>query len=120
MKIGLISNLNAGRTGGQISRVLDLLSKHPEVAHVETNHADALPEALDALAYQGVELLVTNGGDGTLQKILTEILEDGPFEQLPLIAPLRGGRTNMTALDLGCRRNPVRGMARLIVCSVQP
>lgn len=114
MKIGLLSNLNAGRTGTRISRLLDLLSSHPEVAHVETNHAGALPEALDALADQGVDLLVTNGGDGTLQQVLTEILEDGPFERLPLIAPLRGGRTNMTALDLGCRRDPVRGLAQLI------
>ena len=56
-----------------------------------------------------------NGGDGTLQHTLTEILEHGGFEgRVPRIAMLRGGRTNMTALDIGSHRDPLRGMAALI------
>jgi hypothetical protein len=31
-----------------------------------------------------------------------------------MIAPLRGGRTNMTALDLGAHRDPVKGLEALI------
>ena len=65
------------------------------------HHAGALPEALGEFARNRIDLLVVNGGDGTLQHALTEILGGDDFEQIPMIAPLRGGRTNMTALDLG-------------------
>jgi hypothetical protein len=58
---------------------------------------------------------VVNGGDGTLQAVLTEILGHGAFDgRVPMIAPLRGGRTNMTALDLGTQRNSVRALADLV------
>ena len=82
--------------------------------HVETDHAAALPEALADFARRGIDLLVVNGGDGTLQHALTEILAGDDFERIPMIAPLRGGRTNMTALDLGAQRDPVKGLASVL------
>jgi hypothetical protein len=94
--------------------VLSLLSAYPDVMHVETDHAAALPEALADFARKGIDLLVVNGGDGTLQHALTEILAGDDFERIPMIAPLRGGRTNMTALDLGAQRDPVKGLASVL------
>jgi hypothetical protein len=115
MRIGLLNNLSAGRNRKGVSRLLKLLSDYPEVAHVETTSAHAVPEALWELARQDVELLVVNGGDGTISHTLGEILGEGAFDgRVPDIAVLRGGRTNMTALDLGSRRNPVRSLADLI------
>jgi len=98
-----------------VSRLLRFLKGHPDVVTVETDSALVVPEALAELARQEVELLAINGGDGTVQHALTEILGHRAFEgRVPLVAPLRGGRTNMTALDLGARRDPVKGMAELI------
>ena len=115
MRIGLLNNLRAGRNDAQVTRLLGFLRRHPDVVHVETTAAHAVPEALGELARQEVDLLVVNGGDGTLQFALTEILENQAFEgRIPLVAPLRGGRTNMTALDLGARPDPVRGFAELL------
>lgn len=115
MRIGLLSNLRAGRSHVQVRRLLDHLTAHPDVAHVETDAAGAVPDALAELAHRDVELLVVNGGDGTLQYALSAILGEGAFEgRVPWIAPLRGGRTNMNALDLGAQRDPVRGLAALI------
>ena len=94
--------------------VLDLLSGYPEVAHEETGSAALLPAAIARLARRDLDVLVVNGGDGTLQHALTEILERRAVSRLPLIAPLRGGRTNMTALDLGAHRDPVKGLHGLI------
>ena len=46
---------------------------------------------------------------------LTEILEHGVFDgRVPMIAVLRGGRTNMTALDIGAHRDPVRSLESVI------
>jgi hypothetical protein len=110
-----LNNLRAGHNRKGVARLLKLLSDHPEVAHVETSSVRALPEALWELAHQDVELLVLNGGDGTISHALGEILGEGAFGgRIPDIAVLRGGRTNMTALDLGGRRNPVRAMAGLL------
>ena len=114
MKVGILNNLRAGQSGQTVSRVLSLLSAYPDVLHVETDHAAALPEALADFARRGIDLLVVNGGDGTLQHALTEILAGDDFERIPMIAPLRGGRTNMTALDLGAQRDPVKGLASVL------
>jgi diacylglycerol kinase family enzyme len=114
VRIAVLNNLRAGRSNAEVSRVLSLLRSYPDVLHIETDRAHALPEALLEIARQNVNLLVVNGGDGTLQFALTEILAGDDFERIPMIAPLRGGRTNMTALDLGARRNPVKGLRGLL------
>jgi hypothetical protein len=118
VRIGLLNNLRAGRSADRVSEVLQFLKGHPDVVTVETDSARAVPEALSELARQDVELLAINGGDGTVQHALTEILGHRAFEdRVPLVAPLRGGRTNMSALDLGAHRNPVKGMAGLIAAA---
>jgi hypothetical protein len=114
VQIGLINNLRAGRNYKQVSRVLDLLRSYPHVSHVETDRKGALPDAIADLARREIDLLVVNGGDGTLQHTLTELLVDRPFQRTPMIAPLAGGRTNMTALDLGACRNPVKGLKAVL------
>ena len=115
MRIGLLNNLRAGSNKDQVWRLLRLLRDYPEVLHVETDCQGAVPEALSDLSRQEVDLLVINGGDGTLAYALTEILEHRVFDdRVPHIAVLRGGRTNMAALDLGCGRNPVRSLEGLI------
>ena len=51
--------------------------------------------------------------------MLTEVLRGGIFPVTPLIAPLRSGRTNMCALDLGSTRNPVRAMEKLLAAAAE-
>lgn len=110
MRIGVLSNLRAGRSAPQRARLLEILRSRPEIAHVETDSARKLPGALRDLERRGLDLLVVDGGDGTLQFALTALLSDPRRMRLPVIAPLRGGRTNMTAADLGADRDPVRGL----------
>jgi diacylglycerol kinase family enzyme len=118
VRIGLLNNLRAGRSAERVTRLLQFLKGHPDVVTVETDSALAVPEALSDLARQDVELLAINGGDGTVQHALTEILGHRAFEdRIPMIAPLRGGRTNMSALDLGAHRNPVRGLRDIIAAA---
>ncbi len=115
MRIGLLNNLRAGRNDTQVQRLLQFIGNRPDVIHAETSSADVVPEALADLARQEVDVLIVNGGDGTLQYALTEILGNQAFEgRVPMIAPLCGGRTNMTASDIGCDKDAVRGMAGLL------
>lgn len=110
----MLNNLRAGKRGGRVDDVLALLRSHPDVAHEETDSAAHLGPAIARLATQDLDVLVVNGGDGTLQHALTEVLDRHAFPRRPIIAPLRGGRTNMTALDLGAHRDPVKGLQGLL------
>jgi hypothetical protein len=114
VRIGILNNLRAGNSIPEVQRILGLLRDYPHVHHIETDSVRAVPEALASLARNNVELLVVNGGDGTLQYTLTQILTGDDFARIPLVAPLRGGRTNMSALDLGAKRNPVSGLRGLL------
>jgi len=114
VRIGLLNNLRAGRSNRQVWRILRLLKSYPEVAHVETTSVRSVPEALASLSRQNIELLVVNGGDGTLQYTLTQMLTTDEFPRIPMVAPLRGGRTNMTAMDIGAHRDPIQGLQGLL------
>lgn len=114
MRIGVLSNLRAGQRDSKVDKVLRFLERHPDVLHVETESDAAVPPALRDFARAGVEILVLNGGDGTIQHALTHLLGNPANDWRPWIAPIRGGRTNMTAMDLGAHRDPVRGLAGLI------
>ena len=113
MRIGVLNNLRAGKRDAGVEQVLAFLRSNPDVLHFETDRDAALPEALGEFERAGVEVLVLNGGDGTIQHALTHLLGGGRTWR-PRIAPIRGGRTNMTALDLGVRRGAVAGLAALV------
>ncbi len=115
VRTGILSNLRAGRSDTQVPRLRAFLQAHPHVMHAETHSAEDVPGALADLAEQEVELLLIYGGDGTFQHVLTELLGQRVFgDQTPMVAPLRGGTTNMSALDLGAHRDPIKGVAEVI------
>ena len=61
---------------------------------------EALDEALARFAAEGLDLLVIDGGDGTVREVLTRA--PSHFRQgLPRLAVLPSGKTNALALDLG-------------------
>ena len=114
MRLGLLSNCRAGLKKGYLGALGRVLKAAPDVVHIETACSEDVPEAVARLARQEVTLLAVNGGDGTLQHVLTEVLSSNIFETLPCIAPLCGGRTNMSAHDIGSRGRPAAGLAALM------
>jgi hypothetical protein len=114
MRIGVLSNLRAGRVSSAVRRVREVLARQRDALHREVHGGDGIDEALRVFEAEGVELLVLNGGDGTLQRALTRLLAEPGRGWLPLVAPLRGGRTNTSALSLGVQRDPGRGLAALL------
>jgi hypothetical protein len=114
MRIGVLSNLRAGRGGSSAERLRRVLRRHRDVLHVYSSDNDTVEQALDRIESAGVDLLVLNGGDGTLQHALTRMLGAQPGGWLPLIAPLRGGSANNIARSLGAQRDPGRGLTELL------
>ncbi|NQX94765.1 MAG: acylglycerol kinase family protein [Erythrobacter sp.] len=72
----------------------------PQVHIATPGNRDALPEALTDFARAEIDLLVINGGDGTVRDVLTcgqAIFGDN----WPAIAVLPKGKTNALTVDLG-------------------
>ena len=96
MRVGVVRNpmshANIGRA--------DSSSTPDAVLLVEPATTEALEQDLQAFAQCGVSLLVIDGGDGTIRDVLS--LASRAFgENMPLIALIPSGKTNVLAIDLG-------------------
>jgi len=67
---------------------------------VEPIGREALRFALNDFARDGLDLLVIDGGDGTVRDVIS-LLPHTFGEDLPLLAVLPSGKTNVLAIDLG-------------------
>jgi hypothetical protein len=97
-----------------LSGITDLLRAHPGVAHFQERTFDGIAAATREAIDAGTEILVVNGGDGSVQTVLTAMLSM-PAEQLPLLAVLPGGTTNTTARNVGYGSRPLAALQRLLV-----
>lgn len=95
----------------QLRRILESSS---HALHYELSSIDDIPEALRMFANAKPVVLIINGGDGTVQAVLGSIVNDKPFDEVPPLAILPSGKTNMIATDLGAGRRPARVLKKLL------
>ena len=76
LRVALISNPTSGRNArrGLLAGIHDLLRAHPGVAHFEESTFDGIAAATRAAVADDTEIIVVNGGDGTVQTVLTSML----------------------------------------------
>lgn len=72
----------------------------PHVHIAQPRERGQLPQALTEFAEKGIDLLVINGGDGTVRDVLT-CGQDIFGDDWPAIAVLPKGKTNALTVDLG-------------------
>jgi diacylglycerol kinase family enzyme len=102
-EVALLCNPRAGGRWRVLADVLD--SDEAKAVHrIVTDEIDDVGEALASLG-QRVKLLCIYGGDGTIYRVINELLRD-PSVTLPRIALLGGGTMNVTARWLGMRGSP--------------
>ncbi|MBA4802211.1 MAG: hypothetical protein H2040_10140 [Euryhalocaulis sp.] len=73
---------------------------------------DQLDAHLQAFADAGIEILIIDGGDGTVQAVLTWIY-GGDRGWRPRLAVVPGGMTNLIAHDVGLKGDPGEAAMRL-------
>ena len=98
--VGLVYNPRSHRNRGR-----DLVeADRPGVLNARPDGREELPSVMAQFAGAGIELLVINGGDGTVRDVLTAAL---PFysENWPAIAVLPKGKTNALNVDLGAPKD---------------
>lgn len=111
----MLSNPKSSGNIAKLSRIREYCSEHPDIFHYEVEHASQIGEALKVIARVRPKVLVINGGDGTVQVTLTELYNGGHFgDAPPPVAVLPSGKTNLIALDLGARGDPIAMLERLI------
>jgi Diacylglycerol kinase catalytic domain len=100
-KILLVSNSLSTSNRKALPAVREIAEHHPDLVHHEGADVAHLFRQLEGYRGHTPELLILNGGDGTVHSALTYILNRRIFRKIPPIAVLAGGMTNMVARDLG-------------------
>ncbi|HYC95715.1 MAG TPA: acylglycerol kinase family protein, partial [Sphingomicrobium sp.] len=114
-RIALISNPKSTGNLAQLPRIRAFCAAHTDIFHYEVERADQIGEAMRTIARISPAVLAINGGDGTVQAALTEIYNGGHFgNAAPPVAVLPSGKTNLIALDLGARGDPIETLEKLI------
>ena len=115
-RIALLSNPRSTGNLAQLPRIRAFCAEHPDVFHYEVERADQIGEAMKTIALVKPKLLVINGGDGTVQAALTELHNGDHFAagEVPPVAVLPSGKTNLIAMDLGVHGDPVTSLGRLV------
>ncbi len=113
LRVGVLTNPRSGgnrKKGAAFHRIV----AGGDVLHRKTESRQELGGVLADLAREGVNLLVVNGGDGTVQAVLSEICGRAIFPTPPLLALLRAGTASMLARDAGLPGEPTTAMLRLL------
>lgn len=113
-RIGILSNVHSRRNQSALPAIDRMLAEFPEATHQSFRHINEMPQAVAALAAIGVQHLVINGGDGTVQAVLGELLERSPFNAAPRLTLIGGGMTNVVAHDVGTPNAPIDALRRIL------
>ncbi len=112
--IGVLSNPLSGGNKHGLSSIKKLLADRPEILHYEARDPAEVDNVLVAFGKAGIKLLVVNGGDGTIQAVLTSLFNRKPFDNIPPLAILKAGTTSMTAGDIGLPGRGNQALSRLL------
>lgn len=114
-RIGMLNNPLSGgnRKGLQKIRAAAAVLQ-PTVLQEEVQTPSDVAAVLADFARREVNIVVINGGDGTVQAVLTAIFNKKFFETTPLLAVLRSaGTTSMIAGDIGLQGSREKALQKL-------
>ncbi|MGY1754183.1 diacylglycerol/lipid kinase family protein [Blastococcus sp. SYSU D01042] len=115
MRALVVVNPAATTTTAKMRDVLvGALASELKVDVAETAHRGHGRELGARAAADGLELVVTLGGDGTVNEVVNGLLEHGPRPDLPTLAVVPGGSTNVFSRALGRSRDPVEATAEIL------
>ena len=114
LRVGVLNNPLSGGNRKGLGQIKEILAAHPQVLHREVQTPADVTSALDDFSRQEVNIIVINGGDGTIQAALTVLYHYRPFETLPLLAVLKAGTTSMTAGDVGLKGSGEQALGKIL------
>ncbi|MDQ4419157.1 acylglycerol kinase family protein [Sphingobium sp. DEHP117] len=114
--VALLSNPRSTGNRQLLPRVRSYCAGNPDIFHYEVESVDQIGRAMQMIAHVKPTVIVINGGDGTVQTALTELYQGSYFEGAtpPPVAVLPNGKTNLIALDLGIRGDPIKALEQIV------
>jgi diacylglycerol kinase family enzyme len=110
----LLVNPTSRRNRKHLDSIRQIAASCPGIHLCVTESSAEVSAGLAELATRPVDVLAISGGDGTVSRVLTHLIDETPFEKMPLIAILPGGTANMTAGDIGLRGSVTTTLQRLV------
>ncbi|MCU0283881.1 MAG: hypothetical protein MUD13_08285 [Candidatus Nanopelagicales bacterium] len=108
----LIANPHATSTTPQMRDIITgALAHELDLEVITTTHRGHAGEL--AAARDDVALLITLGGDGTINEVVNGLLEAGR-QQLPMLAAIPGGSANVMARALGFPNDPIEAAGMIL------
>ena len=113
--VALLSNPKSTGNRQLLPRVRSYCASNPDIFHYEVESVEQIGRAMQMIAHVKPTVIVINGGDGTVQTALTELYQGNHFEgKVPPVAVLPNGKTNLIALDLGIRGDPIKALEQIV------
>jgi diacylglycerol kinase family enzyme len=101
-------------TSAMRDAMLGALRTDLKVDLVETEHRGHAREVAAEASTGAFDVVVSVGGDGTVNEVVNGLLTAGPSPRLPLLAVVPGGSTNVFSRALGRSRDPVEATAEIL------
>ena len=99
-----ISNPRSGRNKrGGFETFTQAVKIFSEISHIVTENEHELTDALKQCEMQNSQILIVNGGDGTLLQVLTYLKTMCQNKYTPVLVLLQSGTTSMAYGDVGCK-----------------
>ena len=114
LRVGVVSNPNSGGNQKGLGAVRNILARYPNHLHREAQTLVDAVAVLEEFGRNEIDLLVINGGDGTIQTVLTAMFSCRPFSRMPVLALLCAGTDSIIARDAGIKGSRDRGLRKLL------
>jgi len=99
-----ISNPLSGKNKNNGCRLfLQTVKKFPQIQHLFASNLEDITRAIKACELRQDKVIIINGGDGTLQCILTLLKQKKYKHYQPELCLLGSGTTSMVYEDVGCK-----------------
>ena len=115
MRAILIVNPNATTTTPRTREVIiRALSSAIDVTVIDTTHRLHATDLSRQARRDGIDIVLTLGGDGTVNEAVNGLLADGPGPNIPTLGTIPGGSANVFARSLGLSEYAVDATAEII------
>ena len=113
--VALLSNSRSTRYAELLPDIRAFIASHANIFHVEISHVGEVRDALTLIARARPDVLVINGGGGTVQAVLTSMMHDRPFVAgiEPPLAILAGRTKFSISADYAVAGKPMQCLKRI-------